>query len=239
MSDSDLVGGKHSKVSSWGFAALLVAGFAVMNGVFVWFDPSLQQNLLYGVRRFAGLEQRNGFLKRTYHDSDGTLHTYMVFVPDPTLRAGQPPLVVYLNGHGENGDDCLAPLRNGLAPVIWEDERAFPFVVVWPQCDKGDQWVHGSRSSERALAIMRDVAEEFRTDPDRVYLTGISSGGTGTWAIAAGNPDLFAAILPMSAVASGSDVEKVVQAKLPVWSFVVSEDGPGLADTKRKTQQSV
>ena len=239
MSESGTVDGKLSNVSSWGISALLVAVFGGINGMFVWCDPSLQQDLLNGVRRFGGLERRYGFVKRTYHDSDGTRHSYMVFVPDPSLRAGRPPMVVYLNGHGENGDDCLAPLRNGLAPVIWEDELAFPFVVVWPQCDKNDQWVHGSRSSERALAIMRDMAEEFQTDPDRVYLTGISSGGTGAWAIAAGNPDLFTAIMPMSAEASASDVKKVIQAKLPVWSFFVSEDKQDLTDANRRVHQEM
>ena len=237
MSDLGLVGGKHSKPSQWGFALFLVAVLGVVNGMFVWRDPSLQQDLLDGVRRLTGQEQRHGFVKRAFHDSDGTRHSYMVFVPDPSLRAERPPLVVYLNGHGENGDDCLGPLRNGLAPVIWEDEQSFPFVVVWPQCDIGDRWVHGGRSSERALAIMRDVAQEFQTDPDRVYLTGISSGGTGVWAIAAGNPGLFSAIVPMSAIASDSDVEKVVQAQLPVWSFSVSEDGSGLVETNRKVHQ--
>ena len=237
MSDSDLAGGKVSRASRWSLLVLLVVVLGVVNGVLVWSDPSLQQDLVSGARRFAGLERRHGFMKRTYHDSDGTRYSYMVFVPDPSLRAGRQPLVVYLNGFGENGDDCLGPLRNGLAPVIWEDERDFPFVVVWPQCEKGDQWVPGSRSSQRAFAIMRDIAQEFQTDPDRVYLTGISSGGTGVWAVAAGNPDLFSAILPMSATASDSDVEKVVQAQLPVWSFFVSEDDSSLVETNRKVHQ--
>lgn len=239
MSDSDLAGGKVSRASRWSLLVLLVVVLGVVNGVFVWSDPSLQQDLISGVRRFAGLERRHGFMKRTYHDSDGTRYSYMVFVPDPSLRTGRPPMVVYLNGFGENGDDCLGPLRNGLAPVIWEDERDFPFVVVWPQCEKGDQWVPGSRSSQRAFAIMRDIAEEFQTDPDRVYLTGISSGGTGVWAVAAGNPGLFAAILPMSATASDSDVEKVIRAKLPVWGFHVSEDGSSLVETNRKVHQTM
>ena len=223
-----------TKWSVWLTTLLLLGGLVLVNFAIVCAIPSFRDRVFRSVRRVVGLEPRQGFISRTFFDADGAAHAYMIFVPDSIHGVEQLPLMLYLNGHGQNGQDGITPLMNGLAHAIWEDEPNFPFVVVWPQCAAGDAWNSGSPSTLRALAILREVATEYRTDPDRVYLTGISSGGTGTWALAAGYPNLFAAILPVSALANENDVKRVAQARIPVWSYYVNEDSAELGHINRK-----
>gem|GEM_PF-984526 len=218
----------------WLTTLLLLGGLALVNIAFVSATPILRDRVLRSVRRVVGLEPRQGFISRTFFDQDGSAHSYMVFLPDPIHGVDHRPVLLYLNGHGQNGKDGMTPLKNGLAHAIWEDERNFPFVVIWPQCAEGDAWNSGSPSTKRALAILQEVAAEYRTDPDRVYLSGISSGGTGTWALAAAYPSLFAAILPISALTNEMDVKRVAQARIPVWSDFVNEDGAELTHMNRK-----
>ena len=170
-------------------------------------------------------EQPNGFLRRSFRDTDGGSYTYVVFVPPSRNINDETPVMLYLNGYGENGTDGLAPLYNSIAFAIWEYEKQFPFIVVWAQCENGDAWTNNGPSTRRALSILRQVIHDFRADPNRVYLSGISKGAAGVWSIAAGNPGLFAAIVPISADgASQSAVSRIVATEVPVWSYAVKED---------------
>lgn len=232
-------GDRKARFNSWAIVALLIGGIVAINGTYLFFDPNLRNQLATSAYGIVESKPSRGFLERTFWDVDGQSHRYMVFVPHQMKDTDHLPLLVYLNGYGENGDNGLAPLRNGLAHAIWEDEHHFPFVVVWPQCDEGDDWGHASRSTDRALAIMREVAGEFHTDPDRVYLSGISSGGIGTWAIAAEHPDLFAAIIPVSAEMNEKNVQPVATAKIPIWSYSVEDDGADLVRLNRKAHKSL
>lgn len=179
-------------------------------------------------------------MSRTWIDPDGSRHRYAIFVPYGMTDGDRPPITLYLNGLGKNGDDGLAPLRDGLAPVIWEQKETFPFVVVFPQCGKHESWDASGKAAQRALAILDSVAVEYHTDPDRVFLTGLSSGGWGVWSIAARYPRRFAAIVPVSAGSAPSEAsEKIAAANLPVWSFWISGDSPRLVEFNRQMRQAL
>lgn len=171
-------------------------------------------------------EPKRGFSCRTYTDADGHTYNYSVFVPYGMTDDDQLPLIVNLNGFGENGTDGKAPLIAGLAPSIWEMQRCFPFVAVFPQCQSGETWEAGGAAADRAIQILQKTAKEYHTDSDRVYLTGLSSGGSGVWSIAAAHPHLFAALIPFSAgrVISSDQAKAIAEAHLPVWSFYVKGD---------------
>lgn len=201
-----------------------------------------QTTLLWEIRHRITQEYQcafeRGFIECEFQDADGRRCRYTVFVPYNWQPGQKLPLMLYLNGRGKNGDDGLAPLIDGIAPAIWERRGNFPYFVVWPQCLDGDGWRPSSYSTQRALAILKQTAECFGTDADRCYLSGLSSGGRGVWAIAAANQDLFAAIVPISSSgASDNEVRKIADAGIPVWSFSVADDGQHVVISNRSVHQ--
>ncbi|HLX62774.1 MAG TPA: prolyl oligopeptidase family serine peptidase [Planctomycetota bacterium] len=121
------------------------------------------------------------------------------------------PLILFLHGAGERGNDLQKVREFGLARVC-EYDPAFPFVVVSPQCPENDFW-----RNDVLLALLDEITETHSIDPDRIYLTGASMGGYGTWCLAAHEPQRFAAIAPLCGRAAGLWVWSLAQ--LPIWVF--------------------
>jgi len=180
-----------------------------------------------------------GFSVRTHVFSDGTEARVAVFEPYG-LSDGRRPLLVYLNGVGKNGTDGVLPLYDGIAPAIWEMRGTFPFVVLFPQCRAGESWAAGGPAMERCLSLIDHAITEYRIDPDRVYLTGISSGGNGVWHGAANHADRFAAVVPISANLSDRRLaDAVSRSGIPVWSFCVTADTPELVEANRQMHEAL
>jgi predicted peptidase len=143
-----------------------------------------------------------GFLNRTVIVGGRTFR-YQVFVPsayDSAREQQQWPVILFLHGAGERGSDGLLQTQVGLGPAIRERPSRVPAIVVFPQVPADSGWV-GS-IAQMALAALDQTMKEFRTDPTRVYLTGLSMGGNGAWYIAYRNPTRFAAIAPICGWAS-------------------------------------
>ena len=87
--------------------------------------------------------------------------------------------------------------------------------------------------------MLKQTQAEFGTDPDRVYLTGLSMGGTGTWSIATKEPSAWAAIVPMCAGPATAKVEKFIAARLPVWNFCGDKDREGIVKANREMQAAL
>jgi len=136
-----------------------------------------------------------GFLNRTAV-VDGVTYQYQVFVPSNWNKKVKWPVILFLHGYGEEGDDGIVPTDVGLAHAIREHVDRFPFVVAMPQCHKNDWWTTPAMQVQ-ALKALDQTMQEFEVDPQRVYLTGLSMGGFGTWAIASGHPGKFAALVPI------------------------------------------
>lgn len=139
------------------------------------------------------------------------------------------PLIVFLHGSGERGDNVDQVTVNG-PPKILRERTDFPFIVASPQADANARW------EPKCLdALLDDLLQRLPVDADRVYLTGLSLGGNGTWKWAAASPDRFAAIAP---VCGWSDVATACRIKtVPVWAFhgeadsvVKFSDGKVMAD---------
>jgi predicted peptidase len=135
-----------------------------------------------------------GFLDRVIA-RDGHDYAYQVYVPADYSTQATWPLILFLHGAGERGNDGLLQTAVGLAPAIRRDRKRFPAIVVFPQAPADSQWV--GAPAEVAIAALRHTLAEFRVDPDRVYLTGLSMGGHGTWYLAYRYPELFAAVVPI------------------------------------------
>ena len=136
-----------------------------------------------------------GFLNRTVA-VDGVTYKYQVFVPGNWNKKARWPVILFLHGYGEEGEDGLLQTDVGLAAAIREHVEWFPMVVVIPQCRKKDWWNNPAMEAQ-ALEALDQTMKEFKGDPQRVYLTGLSMGGYGTWALGSQNPHRFAALVPI------------------------------------------
>jgi predicted peptidase len=143
---------------------------------------------------------------------------YLLYLPADYEAKPSWPLVVFLHGAGERGDDLNLVKKHG-PPKLIEEGKAFPFIVVSPQCAKDNSWQWQLRELK---ALVDDVTAKYKVDQDRIYLTGLSMGGFGTWALAAYEPDRFAAIVPICGGGEVISTRRLV--RLPVWAFHGAKD---------------
>ena len=145
---------------------------------------------------------------------------YLLYLPENYSSKDDWPLMLFLHGAGERGDSLELVKTHG-PPKLVETNKSFPFVLISPQCPEGDRW-----SSEKQLefltALLDDIVENYRIDSKRIYLTGLSMGGYGTWSLAIKHPNKFAAIAP---ICGGGNPEKVCEIKrVPTWVFHGAKD---------------
>lgn len=130
------------------------------------------------------------------------------------------PLVLFLHGSGERGNELERVKTNGL-PKELAAGREVPAVVLSPQCPADARW-ETDLMVAALHALLDDAMTRYRIDPDRVYVTGLSMGGAGTWAVAAEQPARFAAIAP---VCGRVDPALAVRLRrVPVWAFHGAQD---------------
>jgi pimeloyl-ACP methyl ester carboxylesterase len=145
-------------------------------------------------------------------------YRYLVNLPKEydTEPAKKWPLVVFLHGAGERGGD-IEKVKSWGPPKLAAAGKAFPFVVVSPQCPEGEHWLPAE-----VMGLVDEVSAKYRVDADRIYLTGLSMGGFGTWQTAATYPDRLAAIAP---ICGGGDPEDAGRMKrIPTWAFHGKKD---------------
>jgi predicted peptidase len=141
----------------------------------------------------AQAAQEARFFDRTV-TSNGVTYRYVVSVPGDWSAARTWPIILFLHGSEERGDDGVAPSKVGLALAVRKHPERFPAIVVMPQCRAGMDW-RSPEMEAQILAALDGSAKEFHGDPQRTYLTGFSMGGYGTWSLAAKYPRRFAAIV--------------------------------------------
>ena len=141
------------------------------------------------------LREHGCFLERELLLADGALHRYQVFVPSRRAGGERPPLILFLHGSGERGDDNRRQLEVGLGPVIRARMDSFPALAVFPQmhADRDDP----GHYAFTALAILDHAQAEFDPDPQRILLTGLSMGGFLSYELALMRPERFAAVAPI------------------------------------------
>lgn len=152
------------------------------------------------------------FVSRELSLADGVTHRYQVFVPSRAAGGETPPLILFVHGSGERGDDNRKQVEVGLAPAIRERLDRFPAIVAFPQMhkDKADK----QRFNRTALAVLDAVQAEFGGDRARTYMTGLSMGGFASFDLALMQPQRFAAVVPLCGgfdVPTAADRERVEQ----------------------------
>ncbi len=141
---------------------------------------------------------------------------YLLYLPENYNTSSKWPLLLFLHGSGERGEDIEKVKVHG-PPKLIANGKSFPFIVVSPQCPEGQLW-----SITDLDALLNEISENYKVDPDRIYVTGLSMGGFGTWELAIKYPNRFAAIAP---VCGGGNFRLVNELKnLPIWVFHGAKD---------------
>jgi predicted peptidase len=165
--------------------------------------------------------------KKFEHQVTQTLRAeYLLFLPKGYAedREKRWPLILFLHGAGERGTDIQLVAKHG-PPKIVQERPDFPFIVVSPQCPPGQRW-----RNEVLLPLLDEVIANHRVDTSRVYLTGLSMGGYGSWTLGTEHPERFAAMAPIcgggeriSVLLAGREKRQALQT-LGVWAFHGAKD---------------
>lgn len=146
---------------------------------------------------------------------------YLLFLPEGYGKDAQrSPLILFLHGSGERGDNLQKVKKFGPHKTA-EGQKGFPFIVLSPQCPSGRWWTDVD-VAEMVMGMLDEVSRSYLVDTNRIYLTGLSMGGFGTWGLAQQYPNRFAAIAPVS---GGGNVYLVHRLKnVPARAFHGAKD---------------
>lgn len=165
-------------------------------------------------------------------------YDYLLYLPEDYSPQGKDwPLLLFLHGAGERGSDLNKVKVHG-PPKLIEAGKSFPFIVVSPQCPTGEIW-----DAEALLRLITSVENQYRVDASRIYVTGLSMGGFGTWSLVGRAPERFAAAAPICGggnfieLALTSEAKKAALKSLPIWVFHGGADGVVAPEESRRLVQ--
>jgi len=141
---------------------------------------------------------------------------YLLALPKDYDQKDSWPLLLFLHGAGERGNNLELVKKHG-PPKLIEAGQQFPFIVVSPQCPEGRWW-----EPVELAALVDEIVENCKVDQDRIYVTGLSMGGFGTWSLAAYQPKRFAAIAPICG--GGEPIIAKLFTPIPAWVFHGAKD---------------
>lgn len=146
---------------------------------------------------------------------------YQLFLPKGWGFANKEwPLIFFLHGRGESYGP-LSLVKKWGPPKIADSDPNFPYIVVSPQCPGKESWSQ-ARQQKILIGLLDEIVSKYNVDKSRIYLTGLSMGGYGSWRLAADHPDRFAAVVPICGGGDPKDAEKLKN--LPIWVFHGTED---------------
>jgi predicted peptidase len=141
---------------------------------------------------------------------------YLLYLPsDYSYSKKVYPLVLFLHGAGERGEDINFVEVHGI-PKLIKMGKEFPFITIAPQCPF-DSWWSDKVYVKALISLIEKTKTQYNVDDSRIYATGLSMGGYGTLAIAMERPDLFAGIIP---ICGSGDLKKIGRLEhMPIWLF--------------------
>jgi predicted peptidase len=176
------------------------------------------------------------FQAHSFSSPSGLTLGYRALVPADIEEGKTYPLIVFLHGAGERGDDNTIQLVHGMADLCTDEMMArHPAFVIAPQCPNEQRWSNVDWSSPSStlpeevsdslsatIELVDAMCEEFPIDKDRLYITGLSMGGYGTWDALARYPGKFAAAIPICGGGDPAQVEHI--GDTPIWVFHGDQD---------------
>jgi predicted peptidase len=187
--------------------------------------------------RAAAEDNRDRFEARVFVDQNGKRLPYRLLKPRDRQAGRVYPLVLFLHGAGERGDDNRRQLVHGANDFASDRIMdKYPAFVAAPQCPANAQWVdvpwsadahtmpqQPSEPMKLVIRLLAALEDEFPVDEKRIYVTGLSMGGFGVWDVIQRYPRLFAAAVPICGGGDTAEAEKI--AHLPLWVFHGGRDG--------------
>jgi len=209
--------------------------------------------LLFQVTANLNAQDLNQYEKKVYASPSGLSLPYRILYPENYDRTKKYPLILFLHGAGERGNDNEKQLTHGSKLFLTEENhRNFPAIVIFPQCPTESYWgnVQIDRSTspitltfdyskpetvalQSAISLVKEIAKAEGVDKKRIYITGLSMGGMGTFEAVYRNPKLFAAATPICGGGDAARYDKRV-AKIPFRVFHGSADA--VVDVKHSRQ---
>lgn len=165
--------------------------------------------------------------KNSYRDAEGNELPYRLLTPERLEAAKRYPLVLFLHGAGERGTDNEAQLKHGVPEFLQPAVRwKYPCFLAAPQCPSGQWWTDWSERQQAelpteplrmAIELLNRLERDYSIDAARIYVTGLSMGGFGTWDLLWRLPQKFAAAVPICGGGHVADAPRI--AHVPVWAF--------------------
>jgi predicted peptidase len=184
--------------------------------------------VLAPLARAASPEASTGFLFKTFKQGEAS-YNYTVYVPRNYDSSKKYPLIMFLHGAGECGTDGTKQVAQGIGTAILWNAEKWPFIVVMPQKPVlRDPW---EKYDDVVMGMLDRAKKDYNVDTTRLYLTGLSQGGHGTWAIGTKHPSLWAAIAPICGYGNPEDYASALK-DMPIWCF------HGEADKSVSVEQS-
>jgi predicted peptidase len=157
---------------------------------------------------------------------------YLQFLPEDYKSEGEEkPVILFLHGSGERGTDIELVKKWG-PPRIAEKQKDFSFIVISPQCPSGRGW-----DTRELLPLVEHTCKTLNADPDRVYVTGLSMGGYGTWELIAAAPKRFAAGMPLCGRGDLSKAAMLIGT--PIHTVIGGQDRKTTNDAVRELVEAV
>ena len=154
-------------------------------------------------------------------NKEGESIPFLLYLPrDYKSEEGQWPLMLFLHGRGESNGPLSLVMKWGPPRKVERGEN-LPYILVSPQCPRKDNW-NSTKQQSLLIQLLDHIQDTYQTDKDKVFLTGLSMGGHGSWRLAADHADRFAAVAPICGGGKPEDADKLK--RLPIWVFHGDQD---------------
>lgn len=175
------------------------------------------------------------FIPSEYKDDELKVSfVYRLFIPKNISKNQKYPLVLFLHGGGERGNDNELQIIANRGAVVWAEpghQAEHPCFVLAPQCPSDSSWAglpgdpelfKPSKVLQGVVKLIKKLIGEYNIDPKRIYVTGMSMGGVGTFSVISAYPELFAAAIPICGQGDPKQASKI--RNIPIWVFHAEDD---------------
>ena len=146
---------------------------------------------------------------------DGQSIEFLLYLPEDYDPDKKFPFMLFLHGRGESNGP-LAIVKKWGPPRIVDEGKSMPYIIASPQCPRTSFWSQAGEQ-EKLVKLLEHLEKSYPIDAGRIYLTGLSMGGFGSWTLAATHPDKFAAVVPICGRGNVADAEKLKT--VPIWAW--------------------
>jgi len=160
-------------------------------------------------------------VEQIFKTTDAAEVGYLLYLPENYKPGTSLPVMLFLHGRGESDGPMSVVAKWGPPQLVARGEK-LPYILVSPQCPQEDNWSSPTQQA-RLTELLDSLVAKFGGNKDRIYLTGLSMGGSGSWRMAADHPERFAAVVPICGRGQSADGYKLKS--LPIWVFCGDQDG--------------